>query len=315
MCKLVSVDYYKELANSIIHNVLWSQPTAPCDMKRTVFSDKEIWIEFKESLRGKHLFVIGEISQHLTETLLIIDAARRSSVKEITLILPYYGYSRQDKREGKRGCIGSSMLARTLEFNGVNRVVTIDLHADQTQGCFFIPFDHLDSRVLFVPKIKELMKETPGNYILCAPDAGGIKRVEKYSESLRLPMVNINKKRDKPGSIGSMQLFGDVKDMDVILVDDIFDSGGTVIKANELLKENGARNIYNFITHPIISKPANIALMLRKGFHLITSNTIPNVLAYPAIEYVDCSEAISNIIIEIMNEGSVMKLNEKADQY
>lgn len=229
------------------------------------FENEEITVKFKESLRDKHLFIFGETSCNLTELLLTIDAAQRSSVQEITIVLPYYGYSRQDKREGNRGCLGASLIAHVLQSFGIRRLITIDLHAEQIQGFFRgIPVEHIHGKNIFLEGdfLKDTYKEfnikieKTDEIVICSPDDGGTERARRISTTLDLRLVGIEKHRDKPGSIGSMNLKGNVKDTHVIIVDDMADSCGTLCKAAELLKEHGAKSVIAVTTHPILSPKA-----------------------------------------------------------
>lgn len=321
--KIVATSYYQYLLEEI-YSYSSLPETARCEMLFEKFSDGEMCITFQESLRGLHLFIIGETSHSLTETLLIIDAAKRNSVSEITVILPYYGYSRQDKKEGGRRCIGSKMIAKTLENMGVRRVLTIDLHAEQIQGFFDIPVDHILGRTIFAKQLKKLITS---NSILCSPDAGGAKRVDKFCKMLKVPMVQINKRRDKPGSVDWMELIGDVKDKDVFLIDDIMDSGGTLLKANDLLLEKGASSVSNIITHMVLSKPEVLLQFAKKGTKIYSTNTLSKYSRFLEslvsseqqilknnIEIFDCANLLAKTIYEIDANGSVTALNEDNDE-
>jgi len=310
-CKLVSVRFYDYLAKDIcktfektIHlNLL-------CDISRKQFADNEILVCFEENIRNEHIVIIGETTHSFLETLLIIDSARRNSAREITLILPYYGYSRQDKKEGKRASIAPSLFARIFELAGVNRVVSIDIHSEQILGHYLIPFNHLVSATLFLKEVENIVKGKEDKVVFCTPDAGAYKRVSKYAEHFQMSMCIINKERDKPGEIKKMELIGDVKDKEVIIIDDIMDSGGTLVKANELLYSKGATKIHNFITHAIITKPEALSELRAMNSKLITTNTLPNVYNHQLdLEYINCSELLVSVLYQIMTNGSVISLN------
>lgn len=345
MCKVVASSYYQYLLDDICETISdtslshvqerflnlglitefnkeeFRQPK--CKMTIEKFHDGEVCITFKESLRGTHLFIVGETSHNLTETLLIIDAARRNAVKEITVILPYYGYSRQDKKEEKRSCIGSKMIAHVLESMKVDRVVTIDLHAEQIQGFFDITVDHIIGRSIFVEQLKSLIDINPDTSILCSPDAGGYKRVDKFCKVLKIPMVSINKRRDKPGSVEWMELVGDVKNKHVFLIDDIMDSGGTILKANELLLSEGAASVTNMISHMVLSNPSILFKFAEKGIKLYTTNTLnyyneflktlpinERELLKNTVRVFNCGPLLGNAVLQIANAGSVTSINE-----
>lgn len=305
--------YYSYLEKSIQSHFSESHK---CDVQIDTFLNGEISVKFQESLRGKHLFIFGETSLNLTELLLTIDAAKRSSVKEMTVVLPYYGYSRQDKRESTRGCIGAKVVANVLESAGVHRIISIDLHAEQIQGFFQIPFEKINGRHIFQKWIEEKINSNLRRSIsvLCSPDAGGVGRVMKYSNELGLPLVTINKRRDRPGHVSSMELTGNVEGRDVYLIDDIVDSGGTLIKANQYLKEKGAKNVYNIITHPILSNHAEEKLV-ESGVILITTDT-RNVSQFKNdemysnfIQILNCGSIIAETITRIANEESISTLS------
>lgn len=276
------------------------------------FNDGEIAVEFPDSIRGKHIFIFGDTTKHKTELEMTIDAARRSSAKEITVVLPYFGYGRSDKKGTGRSCIGSAVIATILESLGVNRIIAIDLHADQIQGNFKIPFEHISGKNLFLSKIEEkrLMHghSEYENWMLCSPDAGGTVRVQKFADALNLPHVIMSKRRDKPGSVGSMQLIGDVKDKNVIIIDDMVDTGGTLIKAIEYLYNEGAKVVYAVITHPILSNNA-MDKLLAANVKLITSNTrntVNQLQEKSNIEVVNCYDILHQAIFNIADNLSII---------
>lgn len=241
------------------------------DVKIDRFNDGEISVKFMQSLRGKHIFIFGETTHSLTELLLTLDAAKRSSVREITVVLPYYGYSRQDKRESTRGCIGAKVIAHSIESMGIDRVISIDLHAEQIQGYFQVPVEHISGRNIIVPHL--LNYETTNN-VLCSPDAGGVARVGRIASLTNYPIVTINKRRDKPGSIASMELTGDVYDRDVIIIDDMADSCGTLKKAADLLIDKGATSVRAVTTHPVFSGNFAENITSSKLTELVVINTL-----------------------------------------
>lgn len=272
------------------------------------FSNGEISVKFENSIRGYDIFLFCETSLNLTELLLTLDAAKRASAKSITLILPNYGYGRQDKREGNRGCLGASMIAHVLGTMGISRIVSIDLHAEQIQGFFAVPVEHIYGHAIFCDYIKSEMKEQLDNIVFCSPDAGGIHRVEYYSNHFNRPMVSINKRRDKPSSIASMQLIGEVKGKDVVIIDDMVDTAGTLKKATAYLYDEGALSVNYIATHPILSGNGyeNIANARLNKF--ITSDTLERFYT-PKMKCVSCVPVLEQVILRLINEGSVSELN------
>lgn len=274
-----------------------------------VFSDGEMAVQYMESIRGCDLFLFGDTSKNLTELLLAIDGAKRSSCKTLTVILPYYGYGRQDKKDGHRGSLGASVMAHALESFGINRVVSIDLHADQIQGMFHIPLEHIKGHSIFINYIQNYIDLS--NVILCSPDSGGVHRVQKYGNKLNLPMVSINKRRDKPNSISSMELIGSVKDKDVIIIDDCADTCGTLSKATDLLINEGALRVYCVATHPVLSGKAFENLTKSQITKLLVSDTIKPKTEYPSmIVEVSCIPVLEEVICNLIYDGSISKLNE-----
>jgi ribose-phosphate pyrophosphokinase len=295
------------------------------DLHVQKFSDGEMAVQYMESIRGRDLFLFGDTSQNLTELLLAIDGAKRSSCKTLTVILPYYGYGRQDKKDGHRGSLGAAVMANVLQAVGVNRVVSIDLHADQIEGMFHIPFEHIKGHSVFIDYIQNNIDLS--NAILCSPDAGGVHRVQKYGDKLNLPMVSINKRRDKPNSISSMELIGSVRGKDVIVLDDMVDTAGTLKKAVDYLKTEGALRVYYVATHPVLSGNAYINLLDSQLDKLIISDTVKPSAKMPTsigkaldlslvmklnrlIHEVSCIPVLEHVICNLIYDESISQLNE-----
>ena len=239
------------------------------------FSDGEIQPVFTESIRGENVFLVQSThspSDNLMELLLMIDAARRASANKIIAVMPYYGYSRQDRKDRPRVAIGSKLVANMITAAGADRVITMDLHAPQIQGYFDIPVDHLDSSAVFIPYITQLKLE---NLTFAAPDVGATHRIREIASYFEAEMVICDKHRKRANEIASMMVIGDVDGRDVVLIDDICDTGGTLAKSAALLKEKGARSVRAMITHPVLSGNAyeNIANSVLE--ELVVCDTIP----------------------------------------
>lgn len=239
------------------------------------FSDGEIQPIFMESIRGDTVFLVQSThapSENLMELLLMIDAARRASAARIVAVIPYYGYARQDRKDKPRVAIGSKLVANMLTAAGADRVITMDLHAPQIQGYFDIPVDHLDSSAVFIPYITQLRLE---NLTFAAPDVGATNRIREIASYFNAEMVICDKHRKRANEISSMVVIGDVTDRDIVIIDDIADTAGTLAKAAALLKEKGARSVRAMVTHPVLSGKAydNIANSVLE--ELVVCDTIP----------------------------------------
>ena len=241
----------------------------------TRFSDGEIGVEFLESIRGDYVFLVQATyapSDNLMELCLMIDAARRASAYKVIVVIPYYGYARQDRKDRPRVAIGAKLVANMLTAAGADRIITMDLHAPQIQGYFDIPVDHLDSSIVFIPYIEKL--NLP-NLTFAAPDVGSTNRVREIASYFNAEMVICDKHRKRANEITSMTVIGDVTDRDVILVDDICDTGGTLAKAAALLKDKGASSVRAFCTHPVLSGKAFENIQNSVMEELVVTDTIP----------------------------------------
>src|SRR5687767_8550332 len=239
------------------------------------FSDGEIGVEFQESIRGEYVFLVQSTyapTDNLMELLLMIDAARRASAYKVIAVMPYYGFSRQDRKDRPRVAIGSKLIANMLEAAGADRVITMDLHAPQIQGYFDIPVDHLDSSAIFIPYIEQLQME---NLTFAAPDVGSANRIREIATYFNAEMVICDKHRKRANEIASMVVIGDVTDKDIVLIDDICDTGGTLAKSAGLLKDKGARSVRAFCTHPVLSGNAYSNIENSVLEELVVCDTIP----------------------------------------
>ena len=221
------------------------------------FADGEFEVSFEESIRGCEVYLVQSTfpnTDNLMELLLMIDAAKRASAASIIAVMPYFGWARQDRKDKPRVSIAAKLVADLLTTAGVDRVITMDLHADQIQGFFDIPVDHLYASSVFIPYIQSLKLE---NLVIASPDVGGAKRANSYAKYLNVPLVLCHKQRAKANVVAQMTVIGDVKDKDVILIDDMVDTAGTITKAADLMMSNGARSVRALCSHAIMSDPAS----------------------------------------------------------
>jgi ribose-phosphate pyrophosphokinase len=239
------------------------------------FSDGEIGVEFQESIRGQFVFLIQSTfapANNLMELLLMIDAAKRASAYKVIAVMPYYGYARQDRKDRPRVAIGSKLVANMLTAAGADRVITMDLHAPQIQGYFDIPVDHLDSSAIFIPYIESLQLE---NLTFAAPDVGSANRIREVASYFECEMVICDTHRKRANEIASMVVIGDVTNRDIVLIDDICDTGGTLAKSAGLMIEKGARSVRALCTHPVLSGKAYENIQNSVLDELVVCDTIP----------------------------------------
>ena len=270
------------------------------------FSDGEISVQITQSVRGQDVYIIqptcAPTNDNLMELLIMVDALKRSSAKSINAVIPYYGYARQDRKAAPRVPISAKLVADLLEKAGINRVVTIDLHAAQIQGFFNIPADNLFGSILFVNYIKSKNLKNP---IIASPDIGGVARARQYADKLGYDLVIVDKKREKANESQVMNIIGDVKGKDVILVDDMVDTAGTLVKAAEVLKEKGATSVMACCTHGVLSGPAYDRVANGVLDELVISDTIPTKKNAKKITVLTASTIIGEAIRRIHNNESV----------
>ncbi|MDD2973769.1 MAG: ribose-phosphate pyrophosphokinase [Aliarcobacter cryaerophilus] len=276
------------------------------DAKLNKFSDGEISVQITQSVRGQDVYIIqptcAPANDNLMELLIMVDALKRSSAKSINAVIPYYGYARQDRKAAPRVPISAKLVADLLEKAGINRVVTIDLHAAQIQGFFNIPADNLFGSILFVNYIKSKNLKNP---IIASPDIGGVARARQYADKLGYDLVIVDKKREKANESQVMNIIGDVKGKDVILVDDMVDTAGTLVKAAEVLKEKGANSVMACCTHGVLSGPAYERVANGVLDELVISDTIPTKKNAKKITVLTASSIIGEAIRRIHNNESV----------
>ncbi len=277
------------------------------------FADGEIYIEINENIRGNSVFVIQSTSNpandNLMELLLVIDALRRSSAKNITAVIPYFGYARQDRKVAPRTSISAKVVANLITNAGASRVVTVDLHAGQIQGFFDMPVDNLFTTPLFAKYIKKKFKSK--NLICVSPDVGGVQRTRGLATRIKADLAIIDKRRPAPGKSQVMNIIGNVKGKTCLIVDDIIDSGGTIVNAVNALKKNGATDVYVFITHAVLSGEAVLKIQKSKIKKLIITDTIDNsqkIKKNNKIEVLSISQLMAEAIKRIANSNSVSDL-------
>lgn len=271
------------------------------------FSDGEFACYFEETVRGKDVFIVQSTippSDNLMELLLMVDAAKRASANQVVAVIPYFGYARQDRKDKARVSIGAKLVADLLETAGVTRVMTMDLHADQIQGFFNIPVDHLFASTIFLPHLEQM---NLGNLIMATPDIGGTKRANAYAKYLNSDLVICYKQRKKANEIASMTLIGDVTGKDVILVDDICDTAGTLTKASNLMMESGAKSVRAVCTHAILSGKAYENIENSSLTELIVTDSIPLKRPSDKIKVLSCADMFADVIIRLLQHESISR--------
>ncbi len=271
------------------------------------FSDGEFRPSFEETVRGGEVFIIQSTfapSENLLELLMMIDAAKRSSAKRVTAVIPYFGYARQDRKDKPRVPITSKLIANLLIAAGAQRIITMDLHSDQIQGFFDVPVDHLYCSTLFIPYLKSL--NLP-QLTIASPDAGGAKRGVAYAKFLNSDLVICHKQRLKDNEVDNMTIIGNVVDKDIVLIDDIVDTAGTLCFAADLMHENGAKSVRACITHPVLSGKAYEKIEKSKITELIVSNTIPLKKECSKITVIDVSCVFADVIRSVHESKSISK--------
>ena len=278
-----------------------------CNTSVVEFSDGEFEPSFDETIRGSHVFLVQSTippSENLMELLLMIDAAKRASAYKIIAVIPYFGYARQDKKGKPRVPIGAKLVANLLMAAGVDRIMTMDLHADQIQGFFEVPVDHLYASTLFVPYIQELNLD---NLIIASPDMGGTKRANTYAKFLNSQVVVCYKHREKANEISKMMIIGDVKGKNVILVDDMVDTAGTLTKAADLMINNGAKSVRAICTHGLFSSNAYQRINNSKLTEVVVTDTVLKTHGSEKIKVITTAEIFANTIDAVMKKKSITK--------
>ena len=271
----------------------------------TYFADGEFVVSFEESIRGRDVFLVQSTfpsADNLMELLLMIDAAKRASAKSINAVIPYFGWARQDRKDKPRVSTGAKLVADMLSAAGIDRLLTMDLHADQEQGFFDVPVDHLYASTVFMPYIKSLNLK---NLCMASPDVGGSKRASAYAKFLDVPLVLCHKTRKKANVVADMQIIGDVRDMDVILIDDIVDTAGTITKAAQLMIDNGAHSVRAMASHCIMSGPADERVANSPLQEIIFTDSIPYRGTCSKVKQLSVSEVFAETIRRVENNESI----------
>jgi|TARA_B100001146_G_scaffold30891_1_gene24322 ribose-phosphate pyrophosphokinase len=269
------------------------------------YSDGEFQPSYEESIRGTRIFIIGSTnpsSENLMELLLMVDAAKRASARHIAAVIPYFGWARQDRKDKPRVPIAAKMIAGMIESAGATRVMTMDLHADQIQGFFQIPVDHLYASTIFLPYIQSLKLD---DLCIASPDMGGSKRAYAYAKALNSDVVVCYKQRKKANVISHMELIGDVTGKNVVLVDDMVDTAGTLAKAGDLIIEKGAKSVRAICTHGVLSGNAYEKIEKSKLEELIVTDTVPKIKSNSKIKVLSCADLFADVMQNVHNNKSI----------
>lgn len=305
--KIMTGSSNPELAAAICNHLGCKLTPTLCE----TFSDGEIRIEISDNVRGDDVFVIqptcAPVNFNLMQLCLMLDALKRASAGRVTAVVPYYGYSRQDRKVSPRAPISAKMVADFLEAAGMHRLVTVDLHAGQIQGFFNVPVDNLYAQ----PVMLEHIRQTSSDVVIVSPDAGGVERARSYAKRLGVGLAIIDKRRDLPNQATAMHVIGDVQDKIAIMVDDMIDTAGTLVAGGKVLLENGAREIMAYATHPVLSGPAIERLCASNFSRVLVTDTIPigNKMDYCSkIKVLSVAGLLAKAIHNIHTESSVSVL-------
>ena len=269
------------------------------------FSDGEFQPSFEESVRGARVFIIGSThptSENLMEMLLMIDAAKRASARQIIAVMPYFGWARQDRKDKPRVSIGAKLIADLLSVAGIDRLMTMDLHADQIQGFFNVPVDHLYASGVLLPYVQSLHLK---DLVIASPDVGGSKRANTYAKYLGCPLVLCNKTRARANVVDTMQIIGDVKDKNVIIVDDMVDTAGTITKAADIMKEAGAKSVRAIASHCVMSGPATERVEASALEEMVFTDSIPYTARCSKVKQISVADMFAETIKRVLNNESI----------
>ncbi|MCC8133181.1 MAG: ribose-phosphate pyrophosphokinase [Tannerellaceae bacterium] len=273
------------------------------------FADGEFSVSYEESIRGRDIFLVQSTfpnSENLMELLLMIDAAKRASAHSIIAVVPYFGWARQDRKDQPRVSIGAKLIADMLSTAGINRLITMDLHADQIQGFFNIPVDHLYASSVFLKYIQECLPVD--NLMIATPDVGGTKRASSYSKYLGLPMVICHKSRLRANEVAEMRIIGDVKGLDVLLIDDMVDTAGTITRAADLMMANGAKSVRAIASHAVMSDPASQRVEESALTEMIFTDSIPYYKNCNKVKVLSIADMFAEAIRRVCKDESISSL-------
>ncbi|MBR6285555.1 MAG: ribose-phosphate pyrophosphokinase [Bacteroidaceae bacterium] len=276
------------------------------NMNITRFADGEFSVSYEESIRGADVFLVQSTfpnSDNLMELLLMVDAAKRASARTINAVIPYFGWARQDRKDKPRVSIGAKLVADLMSVAGINRLITMDLHADQIQGFFNVPVDHLYASSVLIPYIEKMGLE---DLVIATPDVGGSKRASTYSKYLGVPLVLCNKTRARANVVASMQIIGDVKDKNVIIIDDMVDTAGTITKAADIMKEAGAKSVRALASHCVMSGPASDRVQESALEEIVFTDSIPYEAERCAkVKQISVAEMFAETIRRVVENESI----------
>ncbi len=319
--KLISGNANRPLAQSIVKRMSLhaGRRLNVVDARVERFNDGEIFVEIFENVRGEDMFIVQPTSKpandNLMELLIIADTLRRSSAARITAVIPYFGYARQDRRAKARTPISAKLVANLIARSGIDRVLTLDLHAAQIQGFFDIPVDNLYATPLFALDIMHHFKECRDDLMVVSPDVGGVARARELAKRLGAPLAIVDKRREKPGEVAEMNVIGDVKGKCCIIIDDICDTAGTLVKGAETLMADGAREVHAYITHGVMSRPAVQRIADSSMKSLVLTDSIQptdEVRTAPNIRVVPIAPIMAQAILNISSGTSVSSLFDHA---
>ena len=302
--KIFSGTFTKKLAKAIANN--YGKTLG--NIEREDFSDGEISVRYEESVRGCNVYLIQSTfspAENIWELFMMIDAAKRASAREVSVVIPYFGYARQDRKDKSRVSITAKLMANMIQSAGADRIMTCDLHAGQIQGFFDIPVDHLDASAIFIPYLKSLNLK---NLIFATPDVGGTARARQYAKIMAVDMVVCDKHRKRANEIASMQLIGDVEGKDVVLVDDMIDTAGTISRAASIIKEKGASSIRAIAAHGLLSGNAIENIMKSSLEELFITDTIPQKNVSKKIKILSVANLFAKAIRKIHDHESISSL-------
>ena len=300
--KIFAGRHSRKLASKIAH----SYGVNLGNIEIVEFSDGEFQASYQETVRGNTVFIVQSTpppTENLFELLLMVDAAKRASAKKIIAVIPYYGFARQDRKDQPRVAIGAKLVANLLTAAGIDRIMTMDLHADQIQGFFEVPVDHLFGSTIFMPWIKDNIDKA--NLIMAAPDTGGTKRANAYAKHLDVDLAICYKQRKKANEISSMTVIGDVSGKDVLLVDDMVDTAGTLTKAAELFMSEGAKSVTALCTHAVLSGPAYERINNSVLTRLIITDTLPLKQESDRIEVLSVNDLFGDVMAKAISNDSI----------